>query len=165
MASRETPLVRPTARVLLLDGDDRVLLFRASWPDPDSGRPFWFAPGGGVEPGETHEDAARRELGEETGIDAAIGPCIWVRAHTWFFPHRATWVRSDERYFLARIDRADVDARGWTPLERALTAEHRWWSAEALAASRDLFAPRRLPSLLPDIVAGKLPDAPLDVGV
>ncbi len=46
------PTVRPTARVLLFDDQDRVLLFRGLDPaEPDIR--FRFPPGGGIEPGET----------------------------------------------------------------------------------------------------------------
>jgi len=49
------------ARAALIDGD-RVLLLRHTY------MPGWHFPGGGVEPGETSEDAARREAEEETGL-------------------------------------------------------------------------------------------------
>ena len=48
-------------RAVLLDGD-RVLLLRHTY------MPGWHFPGGGVEPGETAEEAARREAEEETGL-------------------------------------------------------------------------------------------------
>ncbi|CAN7633711.1 NUDIX domain-containing protein [Devosia sp. LjRoot16] len=48
-------------RAVLLDGN-RVLLLRHTY------MPGWHFPGGGVEPGETAEDAARREAEEETGL-------------------------------------------------------------------------------------------------
>ncbi len=55
------PTVRRAARVLLLDGANRVLLVEFSY----RGRRWWCAPGGGLEDGESHEDAARREVAED----------------------------------------------------------------------------------------------------
>lgn len=40
----------------------------------------------------------------------------------------------------------------------------RWWTAQELAATGDQVWPSRLGALLPPIVAGDLPDPPLDVG-
>lgn len=51
-----------TAGILLLDGEGRILLQRRG----DDGN--WCIPGGAVEPGETVEAAAIREVFEETGI-------------------------------------------------------------------------------------------------
>ncbi|MGW3345491.1 NUDIX domain-containing protein [Nonomuraea rubra] len=52
---------RPTARVILADPDDRVLLLRFVPPEPWPKKPAWFLPGGGIEPGETLAQAAVRE--------------------------------------------------------------------------------------------------------
>ena len=70
--------IRSAARAIVLDPDDRILLVRFEFPDGK----FWATPGGGIEPGETPEEAIRRELAEEAGLTSvAIGPVVWTRLH------------------------------------------------------------------------------------
>ncbi|MDP9465373.1 MAG: NUDIX domain-containing protein, partial [Actinomycetota bacterium] len=68
--------IRQAVRALVIDPDQRVLLVRFEFPTATR----WALPGGGLEPGEDHLDALRRELEEELGlVDAVIGPQIWHR--------------------------------------------------------------------------------------
>ncbi|MBL8994655.1 MAG: NUDIX domain-containing protein [Spirochaetia bacterium] len=53
------------AGCLILSGD-RVLL------ESDPGIDLWYVPGGGVEPGETLTEAARREMKEELSVDVSV---------------------------------------------------------------------------------------------
>ena len=57
--------IRTAVRALLLDPPERVLLVRFDFP---SGEVRWALPGGGVEPGETFDEALHRELIEEVGL-------------------------------------------------------------------------------------------------
>jgi ADP-ribose pyrophosphatase YjhB (NUDIX family) len=70
------PALRRAASVLLYRGDAVLLVERAAGV-PGGG--LWSAPGGHVEAGETAEQAARRELEEETGLVA--GPLREVCVH------------------------------------------------------------------------------------
>ena len=67
---------RPIAAVgvVLVEGD-RVLLIERDRP-PGAG--LWSIPGGKVELGESLEQAALRELGEETGLGCSLGPIVEV---------------------------------------------------------------------------------------
>ena len=72
---------RPSARLLIIDDAGRVLLFRFVHHEGAlAGQDYWATPGGGVEEGETFEQAAIRELEEGTGIRAEnVGPEVAQR--------------------------------------------------------------------------------------
>jgi TDG/mug DNA glycosylase family protein len=162
LAGRSTGLrLRPAVRALVLDPADRVLLVEFRWPD----KTVWAPPGGGIEPGETPEQAIVRELAEESGLrDFELGPCIWARDH--WFADMPGWGGQSERIHLVRTD-AFEPAPEWTAEQLAGEGIHgqRWWTAEELEAPGTIFAPRRLPKLLRDLLRDGPPPEPVDVGV
>ena len=154
--SETDAIAREAARVLLLDPADRALLVAHL---PGDGRTVWTAPGGGLDPGETHEQAAARELREEVGIDPQLGPWVWSRTATFTF--RGIWLRQSERWFLARTGPLDATA---VPLADLATDGARWWTREELTTTDAVLAPRALPERLAALLDDGPPDAPLDVG-
>lgn len=163
-SSRERPLLREAARVILLDDVGRVLLFRVA-DDGRRPRPLWITPGGGCHDGESFEETATRELFEETGLTGeTLGPCIWTRRHV--FEFKGVWLDEVEQFFVVRLAQAaEISTANFEAHEVTFMPEHRWWSANEIAASGDWFAPRLLATLLPPIVRGEYPVAPFDCGV
>jgi 8-oxo-dGTP pyrophosphatase MutT (NUDIX family) len=146
--------------VILFDARSRVLLMR--WRLQDGGS-VWITPGGGLDPGETHAQAALRELGEEVGLrEARLGPWVWSREH------RLRWNGRDilqrERFHLVRVEAHEVDRSANDENERRVIEEMRWWSPAEIAASSEAFSPRRLAELLPPLLEGRLPAEPLVLG-
>jgi 8-oxo-dGTP pyrophosphatase MutT (NUDIX family) len=145
------PQPRVSARVLLLDDADRVLLFQGSDPQLPGDR-FWFTPGGGVEAGEDLVAAARRELGEETGLRlpraAFLGPVWWRQSRFTF-----SGLEYDQtEYFFVASPPADAQLRhdGFTADERSYIRGVQWWPADALAATGDVVYPEQLTERLPE---------------
>ncbi|CAM3462600.1 NUDIX domain-containing protein [Kibdelosporangium persicum] len=146
------PVPRPSARVLLLDGEGRVLLFHGSNPG-DANDTFWFTVGGGVEPDEDIRAAALRELHEETGIklddDQLTGP-VWRRRVVFSFDGRS--YDAEEWFFVARTPTTTVDTSGFDRIELDTIDEHRWWSAADLRSTTDTVYPVQLADLLPGLL-------------
>ncbi|MFM7348168.1 MAG: NUDIX hydrolase [Erythrobacter sp.] len=136
--------LRPAARIIVLDPEGRALMFRFDVP----GRaPFWVTAGGECDPGESFEDAARRELLEETGIAADPGPEI-ARMTPEFVTVEGEPVQADERFFLVRVADAQVSTAGHTALEQRLMTQHRWFTLEELESWPEAVFPANLAAMI-----------------
>ncbi|HTX62380.1 MAG TPA: NUDIX domain-containing protein [Acidimicrobiales bacterium] len=150
---------RVVARVLLVDDDGAVLLLSGRDPDTPSAPEFWYTPGGGAEPGESLEEAGRREVLEETGHRTGdLGTVRWRRETSFAF---AGFVfDQDESYFVVRTSRFEVRPMAWTELERRSTTGWRWWPRDELRETDAVVHPPELPDLLTALEAGRLPEPP-----
>ena len=84
MVTEAVPETPPPERKLVVAallgaGDGRVLLTRRRPDQPLPGK--WELPGGKIEPGEAPQEALARELREELGVAADIGPAWDVLYH------------------------------------------------------------------------------------
>jgi 8-oxo-dGTP pyrophosphatase MutT (NUDIX family) len=140
---------RPAARLLVLDAEKRILLFRFTPPDAPA---FWATPGGAVDPGESYAEAGTRELLEETGIVADVGEEVAQR-RVEFVTLEGEPVTADERYFLICVDDCTISSGGYTDLERRMMTEYRWWNRSELIASTEIIFPEDIVALI-DRVGG-----------
>ena len=140
---------RASSRLLVLDSEGRLLLFRFTHQEGAlAGRSFWATPGGGIDPDETFEAAAVRELFEETGLRVDdIGADVARRNFVMQMPDGEHLI-SDERFFVVRTNGDAVSREHWTELEHKVMAEHRWWTRAELVATREVVFPENLPEML-----------------
>jgi predicted amidohydrolase len=153
--------VREAVRCLVLDHAGRALLVR--YADERVDGTWWGPPGGGLDPGEDHLAAARRELREELARDdLRVGPFIGRRCHTFWL---GRWMTQRERWVLCRAEPFEGDPAHVTTLAAEAIQELRWWSADELRASGNVATPRDLPDLLDRIACGHLPGPDHDLGI
>jgi ADP-ribose pyrophosphatase YjhB (NUDIX family) len=155
------PIIRPAARIVLLDPDGAILLQRFT----EAGHSWWVCPGGGLNEDEDVLDGARREALEELGIEVELGPEIWTRSHVFAWRDRVLDQR--ERFFLAHVpERFEPRPRiGDDSLWAEGIREQRWWTVDEIEASPIEFAPRQLAALLRALEADGPPPAPIDASI
>ena len=152
------PVPREAVRALVVDADDRVLLLR--FENPVTHDVWWATPGGGIEPGETEEQAFRRELAEEIGLEARDpGPAVWERTHV--FPWNRGLHSQFERFHLVRVESHEVNPT--IDLVPEGVYGYRWWTLDELETTTERLAPRGLATQLRELLADGPPPTPIDV--
>jgi len=138
---------RETARIMLVDEQNRIFLLKTHF-DPEVGLPpRWLTPGGGIDAGESTLDAAVRELREETGmvIDPEIlGEPILVASGRWDWSDGVSYHTYKDTIYEYHVSNFDPDTSGFTADELRDILEYRWWIVDELMESEESLAPHQL---------------------
>lgn len=144
---------RRAIRALILTPEREVLLMRIR--APQGGAPFWIAPGGGMDPGETQEQALKRELAEELGLlNFDAGPVLWRRHHTFNWGERRLSQR--EQYRVVHLDRFEPVMSD--EVEAKVFQAFRWWPIADLARTSEKVTPTTLAAILDAYLSAGAPD-------
>ncbi|MFD5110811.1 NUDIX hydrolase [Streptomyces sp. NPDC058391] len=152
---------RQAARVAVLDPAGSIFMLRY---DNEEVGVHWAMPGGGMDPGETPQQAAERELREETGwTDIELGRtvlCLWEHD----FTRAGVPVRQREHIFLAHGPYRDPvgDLAASHAADKIL--HWRWWSPDELSGDTEPLWPPQLPELLAGVRRNGPPTTPIDLG-
>jgi 8-oxo-dGTP pyrophosphatase MutT (NUDIX family) len=145
---------RRTARVILCKPNQQIFLLNTNF-DPEVGLgPRWITPGGGIDAGETIQQAALRELFEETGLKLEpeqLGELVWQSQGRWDWADGVNFHTYEDYFYLVHLERlgnADfiLNDSGWTVDEHRDVLEHQWWNLTELKDSGESVGP-------PDLVA------------
>ncbi len=164
--------VRNSVRVLLFNEKQELLLICAEDPNTTTmagkkyGRRFWFTVGGQIEKGETLEEAAYREIFEETGIvqsDVELGPIVWYGAFDLIVFGTPSHLK--QRFIVAHTRQNVITHAHLTQEEQAVVKESGWFSLEQIRTCPEVIYPVLLPHYLPPILAKKYPKEPLELNL
>jgi 8-oxo-dGTP pyrophosphatase MutT (NUDIX family) len=155
--------IRNAARALLLTPSKHILLVRFEFPAGTR----WALPGGGLDDGEDHVTALRRELVEEVGLhNPDIGPHIWTREHRIPFIN-GQWDGQREHIHLVRVPQVfePQPSLDWDTLNAEYLFELRWWHIDEIAEAPTTFVPSGLHTHAMNIIEDRIPPSPINVEV
>lgn len=142
------PQHRRASRIILLDDRDRFLLMLTVSSRLKIPVVQWITPGGGVEPGESHEQGAIRELFEETGLVVAdVGEPVFTIDGSRLFASGHVQTTHTE-FFVVRTAAFTPVTDHWMENEFDDIRDVRWWTLDELKATSEPYSPEPLISLV-----------------
>ena len=163
--------IRNSVKVILLNEKNELLLMCADTPKIRSPKrkylgKFWFLVGGEIEPGESLQEAALREIFEETGIlkeKIELGPIVWFGEFDLILNDILTHLK--QTFIVAKTNQKKASLTNLTPWEAFVVKKIKWFSLKEIKNSKETIYPILLPKYLPVIISEKYPKKPLKINL
>ena len=161
--------IRNSVKIILLNEKNEILLMcaddpKTTTPDGKYHGKFWFLIGGEIKEGESIEEAAIRELHEETGIteeEVMFGPTVWYGDFELMLNETLTHLK--QTFIVAKTKKENVSFTKLDHWEKNVLMKLEWFSLGKIKNCNEIIYPVLLDQYLPDIIAEKYPEKPIAI--
>lgn len=155
--------VRKSSRAIVLNKKNKIFLFQYMFDYLEENKAIWITPGGSLEEGESFEDALKRELFEELGVQIKEKcPEVYYRNPVYTLKNGEK-VQSVEKFFLVMLEDEEFSSERWTESEKKRMLAGKWWSAEEIERSEEAFFSKDVLRILHELSNGNYSDVPLEI--
>jgi len=155
--------VRKSARAIVLNQNNQIFLFQYKFDYLVDNKAIWITPGGSLEEGEFFEDALKRELFEELGVQITEDcPEVYYRNPLYTMKNGEV-IQSVEKFFLVLLDEEQFTYANWTESEKKRMLVGRWWSVEEIRKSEDEFFSKDIIRILTELSGESFPAKPQEI--
>lgn len=162
---------RNSVKLVLLNANKEILMIYSK--DSTTGKDgsgkkasFWHLIGGQIEKGESLQDAAYRELFEETGLtrdQVVLEDVVWYGSDLLFV--NGEFVELNQRFILAYSCTNSVTMDHLTEEEKVNITRLKWFGLEELRATKEVVYPTDLHVYLQEILNGNIPKQPIEISL
>lgn len=155
--------VRKSSRAIVLNKENRIFLFQYKFDYLAENNTIWITPGGSLEEGESFDDALKREVYEELGVQLTKEcPEVYYRNPIYTL-QSGEKVQSVEKFFLVALEEESFSFDHWTESEKKRMLAGKWWSVEEIEKSEDEFFTKDILRIMMELSDGNFPVKPQEI--
>ena len=155
--------IRKSARAIVINNKNQMFLFQYMFDYLEDSKAIWITPGGSLEEGESFEDALKREVYEELGVQLTKeSPEVYYRNPIYTLKSGEK-VQSVEKFFLVVLEEDSFSFNHWTESEKKRMLAGKWWSMEEIEKSEDEFFTKDILRIMMELSDGNFPVQPQEI--